>query len=76
VTAFNQHPSVIALRSQTRQPRPDTLSTEELRRLCLDAGADDVGFVRIDRPDVASERAGVLQVFPAAKILISVWSAA
>ncbi len=72
MTAFNQHPSVIALRSQTRQPRPDTLPAEELRRLCLDAGADDVGFVRIDRPDVASERAGVLQVFPAAKILISV----
>jgi NAD-dependent dihydropyrimidine dehydrogenase PreA subunit len=72
VTSFDQHPSVTALRSQTRQPRPGTLSTEELRRLCLEAGADDAGFVPIDRPDIASERAGVLQVFPSAKVLISV----
>ena len=71
MAAFDQHPSVTALRSQTRQARPDTLHAEELRRLCLDAGADDVGFVRIDRPDIASERAGILQVFPPAKILIS-----
>ena len=72
MTSFDRHPSVTALRSQTRQPRPGTLPTEELRRLCLEAGADDVGFVPIDRPDIASERAGVLQVFPAAKVLISV----
>ena len=72
LAAYDQHPSVTALRSRTRQARPDTLPAEELRRLCLDAGADDVGFVRIDRPDIASEKAGVLRVFPAAKILISV----
>ena len=72
MTSFDRHPSVTALRSQARQPRPGTLPTEELRRLCLEAGADDVGFVPIDRPDIASERAGVLQVFPAAKVLISV----
>ena len=39
--------------------------------MCLEAGADDVGFVRIDRPDIASERAGVLKAFPSAKTLIS-----
>ena len=26
-----------------------TLSAEELRQLCLDCGADDAGFISIDR---------------------------
>ena len=64
MTSFDRHPSIPARRSQTRPPRPGTLPADELRRLCLEAGADDVGFVPIDRPDIASERAGVLQVFP------------
>jgi hypothetical protein len=35
VTSFDRHPSVTALRSQARQPRPGTLPTEELRRTSL-----------------------------------------
>lgn len=71
MASLNQHPSVMALRSHPRPPVPDALSADELRRMCLDAGADDVGFVRIDRPEIAAEKAGVLRVFPPAKILIS-----
>jgi NAD-dependent dihydropyrimidine dehydrogenase PreA subunit len=62
----------MALRSRTRSPAAGPLAAEELRRLCLEAGADDVGFVRIDRPEIAAEKKGVLRVFPAAKVLISV----
>ena len=71
MASLNQHPSVMALRSQTRPPAPTTLPADDLRRICLEAGADDVGFVRIDRPEIASERAGVLKAFPSAKTLIS-----
>lgn len=61
----------MALRGHTKLPAPRMLPAAELRQLCLDAGADDVGFVRIDRPEINAERAGVLRVFPPAKILIS-----
>jgi len=72
VASLNQHPSVMALRNRTCSPAAGPLAAEELRRLCLEAGADDVGFVPIDRPEIASEKNGVLRVFPSAKMLISV----
>lgn len=48
-----------------------TLDPDWLRRLCLDAGADDVGFVGIDRPELDDQRADILAAFPAARTLIS-----
>jgi NAD-dependent dihydropyrimidine dehydrogenase PreA subunit len=47
------------------------LDAEWLRGLCLEAGADDVGFVEIDRPEIADERGEILTVFPYTKTLIS-----
>jgi len=47
------------------------LDADWLRRLCLEAGADDVGFVSLDRPEVADQRADILAVFPAARTLVS-----
>ena len=43
-----------------------------LRQLCLDAGADDVGFVERDRPEIADQKADIDNVFPRTKTLISV----
>jgi hypothetical protein len=40
--------------------------------LCLDAGADDVGFVERDRPDIADQKADIENVFPRTRTLISV----
>ena len=42
-----------------------------LRQLCLNAGADDVGFVEIDRPALAADHTDIEQIFPHAKSLIS-----
>ncbi len=42
-----------------------------LRQLCLEAGADDVGFVEIDRPDLEKDRPDMLNAFPHTKTLIS-----
>src|SRR5437868_4637817 len=42
-----------------------------LRQLCLEAGADDVGFVESDRPEIADQKADVQWLFPQTKTLIS-----
>lgn len=42
-----------------------------MRQRCLEAGADDVGFVSIDRPEVDGDRADILEAFPTARTLIA-----
>ncbi len=48
-----------------------SLDPETLRQACLDAGADDVGFVALDRAEVEGDRADILAAFPRARSLIS-----
>ncbi len=38
-----------------RAPRPDVLDADWLRKICLDAGVDDVAFASVDNPDLVSE---------------------
>ncbi|GAB4442359.1 MAG: 4Fe-4S binding protein [Anaerolineae bacterium] len=75
MTTLNEHPTVKQFwEIQERQAilaRPTQLEAAWLRQLCLDAGADDVGFVEIDRPEIASQRDEILSVFPQTKTLIS-----
>lgn len=47
------------------------LERDWLRRICLEAGADDVGFVEIDRPELADQRADILRSFPWTRVLVS-----
>lgn len=35
--------------------RPQSLDREWLRQVCLEAGADDVGLVEIDRAEIADQ---------------------
>jgi ferredoxin/putative sterol carrier protein len=51
---------------------PKHLEAERLRRLCLEAGADDVGFVSIGRPELADQREDILRLYPWTKGLISI----
>ena len=46
-----------------------TLDADWLRTLCLDAGADDVGFVEIDRPEIEVDREDILAAAPWARTL-------
>ncbi len=48
-----------------------TIDAGELRRLCRDAGADDVGFVEIDRPGLGPESDNARRLFPRTRTLIS-----
>ncbi len=42
-----------------------------LRQLCLEAGADDVGMVEIDRSELEKDRPDILNAFPHTKTLLS-----
>lgn len=44
---------------------------QRLREMALSAGADDVGFVRLDDPALESERETILAAFPFARSLVS-----
>jgi epoxyqueuosine reductase len=49
----------------------NTFPAEAIRQICLEAGADEVGLVEVDRPELAQERPGILQVYPATRTIIS-----
>ncbi len=65
------HPTVRAVRSRAPQQKPGIIDAEWLRRICLDAGADDVAFATVDNPDLASEREHVENAMPGTRSFIS-----
>ena len=75
MTVLSEHPTVKWFRERveaaTDQATSPSLNAEWLRRLCLEAGADDVGFAEIDRPELADQRDDILSFFPGTKTLIS-----
>src|SRR5262245_30508226 len=75
VVKLEEHPIVkrILERSAGAAPACESgpLDGGWLRRLCLDTGADDVGFVEVDRPELATDRPGILAAFPHTKSLVS-----
>lgn len=78
MATFDDHPTVRRLRelghAQDRHPAGPShppLDREWLRSLCLELGADDVGFVSIDQPELADQHDGLLQAFPRVRSLIS-----
>ncbi|HEX6648903.1 MAG TPA: SCP2 sterol-binding domain-containing protein [Pyrinomonadaceae bacterium] len=74
MTQLSEHPSVKKFRERAAavvaESKP-TLDARELRDICLQAGADDVGFVDLDRPELGNERNEILRFFPHTKALIS-----
>ncbi|MDR3633420.1 MAG: SCP2 sterol-binding domain-containing protein [Isosphaeraceae bacterium] len=68
---LDEHPTVIRHRERPQAAAPGALDAEWLRRNCLDAGADDVGFVAIDRPELDDQRAEILAAFPGTRTLVS-----
>ena len=74
VSRLDDHPTVRAVRERTPLPTGDEaapLDATWLRRICLGAGADDVGFVEIERPELAEEQKHVSALFPRTRTLIS-----
>ena len=61
---LDDHPTVIRHRQSAAQVPPKVVDAEWLRHLCLEAGADDVGFVSIGRPELDDQREDILRLFP------------
>lgn len=74
MTQLTEHPTVKEFQARptthTAAPRR-VLDRDWLRQLCLEAGADDVGFVEIDRPEIAEQKEDILWLLPKTKALIS-----
>lgn len=68
---IEEHPTVVRLRTQPGPPRPETLGVDSLRQACLEAGADDVGFVELSRPELDDQREDILRALPRAKTLVA-----
>ena len=68
---IDEHPTVVKMRSATPSPPPKPLTREELRRLCLECGADDAGLVSIDRPEIADQRDDILRAAPWTRSLLA-----
>jgi ferredoxin len=69
---LDEHPTVVRYRQNPKQSPPKVLDAERLRRLCLEAGADDVGFVSIGRPELDDQREDILRNYPWTRGLISI----
>src|SRR5438445_6138592 len=76
VAQLSEHPSVKQFYQERANrgevPTDQVLDAAWLRQLCLDAGADDVGFVERDRPEIADQKSDIENVFPRTRTLISV----
>jgi ferredoxin len=71
---LDDHPTVRRFRLQTvppAAPKSDRLDPAWLKQRVLDAGADDVGFVEIGRPELDDQRDDILKAFPRTRTLIS-----
>ena len=72
-TSRKEHPTVEAHRQKPALQRTsEPLDAAWLRQLCLAAGADDVGFVEVDRAELAGERPNIKRAFPHTRSLISI----
>lgn len=52
--------------------QPAMVAPGWLRQLVLDVGADDVGFVSVDREEIAAEAPHILEAFPQTRTLVSI----
>src|SRR6516225_1702248 len=71
---LEEHPTVQRINLKAAPDGPSkrqSLDAGWLKQLVLDAGADDVGFVEIGRPELDDQREDILKAFPHTKALIS-----
>ena len=71
---LKEHPAVVKFweknNSGIKPVQNAKLEAKWLRTLCFDAGADDVGFVEIDRKEIAGQQADILADLPNTKSII------
>jgi epoxyqueuosine reductase QueG/putative sterol carrier protein len=67
------HPTIKWYEENPAQGEPslEKLEPTVLQKICLDLGADDIGFVEIDRPALTSQKADLLELMPEVKTIVS-----
>jgi len=71
---LGEHPTVKRMQARTAHTSAQNsqpLDAEWLRQIVMDAGADDVGLVEINRAELNDQRDDILKAFPRTKTLIS-----
>lgn len=72
---MHEHPTIMRYNEKVKagdiRKSSPKLSSEALRQMCMDLGADDVGFVEIGRSELEDQRADILNIFPWTKTFIS-----
>ncbi|MGH7803192.1 MAG: 4Fe-4S ferredoxin, partial [Candidatus Binatia bacterium] len=73
MSRLSEHPTVKRHREKAVAPAPETSSLDAswLREVALAAGADDVGFVGVERADIAAEYQDIRSLFPETRTLLS-----
>lgn len=69
---LDNHPGVIAFRQRHQSNPPAAMTRQWLKAIVLEAGADDVGVVEIDRPSLQNQKEMILSAFSHAKTLVSI----
>jgi ferredoxin len=73
---LDDHPTVRAVRTRVAleqlDPNPRSLDAAWLKQLALEAGADDVGFVSIDRAEIVDQMSDILAAFPRTRTLLAI----
>ncbi|TPV92766.1 MAG: 4Fe-4S ferredoxin [Myxococcales bacterium FL481] len=67
---LQDHPTVTQIRRRPPEVAP-RLDAAALRQACLAAGADDVGFVSVDRPELEVDRNDIRLAMPTARTLVA-----
>lgn len=68
---MRQHPTVKAMQGREELRFSGALDASTLQELCLRCGADDAGFVSIERPELDDQRREILEVFAPTQTLIA-----
>jgi len=70
------HPSIRRFLSEhpnhSKRTSPKNIDADWLRKVCLDAGASDVGSIPLEHEEVARDKEKILKAFPATRSLISI----
>lgn len=68
---LNDHPTVKKYLKTKKKSASEVVDYQWLREIVLDAGADDVGFVEIDREGLREQKEDIQHAFPRTKSIIS-----
>lgn len=74
MSKLDKHPTVLNYLEKKKASSIDGLNkkidTKLLRDICIESGADDVGFVEVERDEIADEKDDILHFFPYTKTLV------